>query len=216
MRVAYITACYIENEKIEKVFEYILKTSRKFNIDLKMYGMTNGVYTGWINIKIADQLEYLYKIKNKYTHVLYTDGRDAFFMEGAKTIEAKYRLLGSPRLLMSASKSPQWTEEVEIYEGEDLYVHSGGYIGEIDYVISILETLKTYSEGYGDDSHVWKELSKTHEIDYVLDKHSNIFQVVQNDNDKYLGASIVHLAGGYSDPITGKLDRLKKYYEAII
>lgn len=208
MKLLFLTACFTDDETYQRSFQYMIRSVEKHGIDLKRYG--NNEYLGWIDIKVAKQLEYLESVSG-YTHVLYTDGRDAFFTEGEKNIVKKYKSLGSPELLMSRSNSPQWEYEVDASLYPDGFVHSGGYIGEIDFVTKTLKEMLKY-EDFGDDSHTWNCRWKEG-FRPKLDKDSIIFQNIQNEEPWNGVSSIIHIAGGYSDPKNGKLEILKRYYE---
>lgn len=208
MKLLFLTACFTNEETYQHSFQYMIRSTEKHGIDLKRYG--NSEYNGWIDIKVAKQLEYLESVSD-YTHVLYTDGRDAFFTEGEKNIVKKYKSLGSPELLMSRSNRPQWSFETNEKSYPDGFIHSGGYIGEISFVIKTLKEMLEYKD-FGDDCHIWHYRWEGG-FKPRLDKNSIIFQNIQDEEPWNGISSIIHISGGYSDPKNGKLEILKRYYE---
>ncbi len=99
MKLHVITACMFETEK---PIWRLRKSCEKFGIDLHPYGV-GLTYTDWPHIKITKMLEAFHVEKaNGATHVLYTDGRDSFFLTGLAEILSKYEALGSPDILMAA------------------------------------------------------------------------------------------------------------------
>ncbi len=99
MKLHVITACMFATEK---PIWRLRKSCEKFGIDLHPYGV-GLTYTDWPHIKITKMLEAFHVEKaNGATHVLYTDGRDSFFLTGLAEILSKYEALGSPDILMAA------------------------------------------------------------------------------------------------------------------
>src|SRR5262245_54419651 len=103
MKIAVTTACCFPN--VEPIKKLQISADR-FGIELKPYGVGTKIYKGWVQIKLVEAIEAYRGFRSEgYTHVLYTDGRDSFFVAGMDEIEQKFRNLGNvTECFMSAEK----------------------------------------------------------------------------------------------------------------
>lgn len=238
MLIKVLTPCHATSEFFTTAYKYFIESCGKFNIDFEVYGIGAPYYPSWIDIKLLNLLHTVENIPEEYTHVLFTDGLDAFFVTGLDEISIKYQDMGSPKLLVSASPSPQ--NAPVSYSGSYSHIHCGQFIAEKDYLKDVLNTLLNISKELqlGDDAHVWRYAYDNKKIDAVLDTGCYIFQVVEveGDNGEHVHVisadklhwskdsrlfntitcsypCMLHLPGGYSDPHFGKLDLVRGWYE---
>src|SRR3990167_11517544 len=70
--------------------------------DLHLYGIGRG-FPGYNAMMLDYQVEYLRQHRgDRYTHVLFTDGWDAFFTAPIHEIVHKYETMGCPPILVAA------------------------------------------------------------------------------------------------------------------
>jgi len=164
---------------------YLADSAGIVGIPVHWYGLRQS-YEGWWRVQVTDLIPVLQSLQT--SHVLYTDARDAFFCKGLRTIEARYRSLGSPSLLISV-------------EGDG--VNAGGWMGEREAAIEALEKIK--SMGAENPQTRWRQALAAGWVNAEVDEGSRIFRVVNGDFDPKQGwPCILHFAGGYCDPHTGK------------
>lgn len=231
MNLLVIGACYHSQEFYNNCYKYILRSSEKQGIPLQIYGMGAEHYPGWIEIKIRGKLDYLKTVSGEYTHVLYTDTSDAFFTGSLDEIVGKYKGYGSPKMLCSASVYKQGGNEDSGVPTKYKNLHNGGYIAEIHYLIHLLEKFLEISDSYGDDSHIWYKAEQEGWLTPLKDETCQIFQVIQtqySDGDHISVKNgrlfnnltnsypcILHLADGYTDPVSGKNNLLSPWFDKI-
>lgn len=197
----------------------------KFKIpDVHYYGIGES-WTIYINIKLNKQLAYLKTLASRYTHVLYTDGQDAFFTAGLDEILAKYRKLGSPAILTSAYSGFADSSAPPGFGDESVrlrYPHVGGHLSEIPAIIEAFERMLTLPNQTSDDSFSWRDAWLEGWFRPKLDSKCDIFQVTDENcvvSDEPHQSRLrnietasypclLHLAGGYTSQIDGKDDRL--------
>jgi hypothetical protein len=223
------------------VLQYFQWSAKEQKIIPAYFAIPNYIYDGWFQIKIVHMLEALKSLKSK--HVLYTDGNDSIFLADAEEIWRKYEDLGAPKMLVSASVNAlndtwmgneYYNEAITHYPDTGTpykYPHAGSYIGERTYIMSVFERMLPYGEKWsGDDAQAWHESWANGWFRPQLDLECNIFQVgcdghalkhLKVINNRYYNTEtssypcILHDNGGYTDPVEGKLERMKKHYEAI-
>lgn len=199
----------------------------KFGIAPYFYGTGHG-FPGYIAMKLDMQLDHLLGVTD-FTHVLYTDSWDAIFTAPLEEIIEKYKAMGSPPILSSAYFGLGNESNLEKYSGcfqEGLvyrYPNVGGYMAEIP---AIIEAFTRMNRDTGDDCFSWYDAWKEGWFRPELDSNCEIFQVTdenaQMDPNGRLynyvtsrNPCILHLCGGYTDPETGKDDRLKPWAEKL-
>ncbi len=179
-------------------------------------------FPGYRAMKLDMQLEFLkLMVICNHTHVLYTDSWDAFFTGPYDEIVSKYESMGKPAILSSACwQLANVSNEAVDYPGcftadtRYKYPHVGGYIAEIPAIIDAFERMLALSPNTGDDCFNWYVAWKAGWFRPMLDSNCEIFQVT-NDNisikdgrlhNTLTGSNpcILHLSGGYTDPVTGK------------
>lgn len=234
MRLMVLTAAvFPTREDAEKKLWIYLASCRKFGIDPHLYG-TGRVFSGYRSVKLDVQLEYLEAKAGDFSHVLYSDSWDAFFCAPLAEIIAKYEAMGAPPILTSAAHKP-WPEEQAssgLYD-ESLvyrYPHVGGYIAETRAIIKAFRGMLKLERQTGDDCVNWFDAWTEGWFRPAIDSGCEIFQVSADNCEAILyrgyaeGSGpmhpriintatqqlpcIFHLPGGYTDPITGKDDRM--------
>jgi len=226
MKLMILTAAVWPAEEIARNKLWIfLESCKKFGIEPHLYGCGN-VFPGYIRMKLDMQLLYLVREQKNFTHVLYTDGWDAFFTGPQEEIIDKYKKMGSPPILSSAFyQLANVSEESKDYPGcfdESLlyrYPHVGGHLSEIP---AIIDAFSKMNHDTGDDCFSWYDAWKEGWFRPELDSGCEIFQVTHDGvvdglevkkgrlHNPATGSNpcILHLSGGYTDQETGKDERL--------
>lgn len=243
MKLAVLTcAAFPTEEEARRKLWIFLRSCEKFGIDPILYGIGTPQFQGYKRMMLDMQLEALWNLPAGTTHVLFTDGWDAFFTTGLEEIMQKYDRMGSPPFLASAYIGLGNESDMSKYEGcfdETIpyrYPNRGGYIAELRKAIYAFERMVDMPEQTGDDCFNWYESWREGWFRPKLDSGCEIFQVSDlnakieahldciNPKDEFprlrntLTGSlpcILHLSGGYGDPETGKDDRLKPWARAL-
>lgn len=237
MKLVAITACvFLTDAPIWR----LKKSCERFGIDLRPYGLGK-TYTNWPIIKIVQMLEHFHLLKSEgYTHVLYTDGRDSFFLTDLNEARMKYVNYGAPGCLMATETGcyPRvWLADRFPDPGHHYrWLGSGQFIGSLDYLISIWQMLKDdYLDKPGEDQNeqgwmVQCFVDGKFGPEFMLDTYCQVFQSAGNgdiadelrvENGRIYNAitdsypCAIHFNGGYSDPITGKDTTMKPIWDAI-
>jgi hypothetical protein len=143
---------------------WMLETSaKKFGIPVKTYG-EGGTYRGWVDIKIVRMLQAAKQCET--SHLLYTDGRDAFFVGALDEIVHKYNRMGCPKLMLSAEPGSffsyqPWYDALEWDTSLSFpYTGVGGQIHETQSLIDAYTwMLENYHVGNGPDDNGPEALS---------------------------------------------------------
>ena len=187
MNLAVITACVFPTEA---PIWRLRKSCERFGIDLKPYGI-GLTYTDWPDIKITKMLEHFRSLQAYgFTHVLYTDGRDSFFVAGLTEVESKYEAVGSPGCFMAAEATcyPR-IELAELFPPTGhtyRWIGSGQFMGRLDYLIYAWQMLTdAYMNKPGEDQNEqgWMLdafVRGTFGPEFVLDTNCQIFQSAGN------------------------------------
>ena len=240
MNLAVLTACcYSTLDPIWMLTESV----KRFGIKLVTFGLgTND--SDWISIKIHRMMVAARELKERgFTHMLYTDGRDSFFVGPLEECELRYATIGSPPMLMSAEVNP--------YPFPDLgpkfpdpgtpwrYPCAGQFLCEIDWLLDKYAMLiEECSELEGNDQGwiMWAYAKGLLGEGFELDHTCLLFQSMEGANDPgELGRLsvwslsqnrlrnnlttafplVLHFNGGYTDPVTGKADRMFPWWKAL-
>ena len=238
MKLAVLTCAVFPSEAEARQKMWIfLKSCEKAGVlkeDLHLYGIGHG-FPGYRHMKLEMQLEYLKdRLVGNYSHVLYTDGWDAFFTGSLTEVARKYEAMGSPQMLSSACWQLGNESRMDPYQGcfseTDRYRYPcvGGYLAEVAYIIEMFERMLTLPRQTGDDCFNWYDGWQEGWFRPMLDSKCEIFQVTDDNCDIELGhptitdgyvsydawrlvnrhtkttPCILHLSGGYTDQVTGK------------
>ncbi len=156
-----------------------------------------------------------------YTHVLYSDGQDALILAGLDEIQSKYRNMGSPPILASASHQlGNVSEEEKQYPGvfpnfgKYRYPQVGGTLAEIPALIEAYESMMLNPSTTSDDCFLHYDAVRDGVYKPRLDSECSVFQVTDEDcvieggrvHNRHTGSEpcVWHIPGGYSDWATGK------------
>jgi len=224
------------------VLQYFQLSAKAQGIIPCYFAIPNYIYDGWFQIKVVHMLEALKLLKSK--HVLYTDGNDSIFLFNLNEIWRRYEEAGCPPMLASASVNAlndtwigndYYNEAITHYPDyigtPYKFPHAGGYIGERQYIIEVFEKMVPYGVKWsGEDAQIWFEAWRDGWFKPEIDAKCRIFQcgcgghalkhleIVNGSLFNTITEThpcILHDNGGYTDPVEGKLDRMKKWYEAI-
>lgn len=224
------------------------KSAERFGWRLRPYGLNEGPYKGWLDLK-------LYRLREEArscptSHLLYTDARDAFFVGGPEEVVGKYNRMGAPPLLLSAQHE-MFPTYSKWYEGLnwnlDLpfpYVSPPGMLCEahtlaavFDYMIARIAQ-GSWGEIPDDDPPLWLSFMKENPGMVAMDHACEIFQncgshrqgecdglfhedwlMVREERVQNLKTqswpAVLHFNNGYSHHLTGKWDRLERYWRGL-
>lgn len=238
MKLMTLTCAVFSSREIaEKKMWIFMASCKKFGVDPHLYG-TDRVFPGYRAMKLDIQLEYLEAKAGDFTHVLYTDGLDAFFCAPLAEIIAKYEAMGAPPILTSAANQPWPQEQAEsgLYDESVVYrfPHVGGYIAETRAIIKVFRGMLKLERQTGDDCQNWFDAWKEGWFRPTIDSGCHIFQVgaencriaegvgkdfdecyrVVNDATNSLPC-ILHLPGGYTSQAIGKDDRMVPWAKSL-
>lgn len=94
----------------------MLHTCKRFGIKPKLYGL-GAAYQGWVDIKIRKLGQTAAEVAGEgFSHLLYIDARDAWFLTGLDEIAGEYNAMGEPPLMLSA-QSDRFCSYEEWYDG---------------------------------------------------------------------------------------------------
>jgi hypothetical protein len=239
MKLAVLTCAAFPSEgEARRKLWIFLRSCEKFNIDPILYGMGTQQFPGYKRMMLDMQLEALWNIPAGYTHVLFTDGWDAFFTAPLEEICRKYANMLYPDFLASAYIGLGNESDMSKYAGcfdpnvMYRYPNRGGYIAAIGTARYYFEAMVNMPHQTGDDCFNWYEGWREGWFRPTLDSGCEIFQVSDVNaaltitRDAYEEPRLVntltksqpcvfHLSGGYTDPETGKDAALKPWARAL-
>jgi hypothetical protein len=167
-----------------------LRSVKRYGYDFKYYGIGTTHWPGYRAQKVEFQLDYLERYGwGDATHILYTDCCDCLLLAPPSELEAKYRKMGCPSMLVSASHQlsnvsesgayPCFeTEDHKALYGEYRYPNVGQYLMEAKLLLEFLQRLhREYTDPkYGDDCFAWYDGFAEGWFQPVLDSDCEIFQ----------------------------------------
>lgn len=217
MNLAIITAClYPDRQRIH----YLDESCQRQGIFLIPHGI-GATFAGWANALVSQTLPAIEDLQREgYTHILFTDGSDSIIIAPEKEIIEKYKSHGMPSCLMSADSECFPPLNGEKFTGPEpwRYVNGGGYIAEIGYFVALVKYLA--AKYAADDGNHQSWIVKDWPIPgLVLDHKCTIFQPMDHTPKEAQNGRIVnfwtdewpcilHFRGGYSDPVTGRDERI--------
>lgn len=230
IKVCVLTTAFFPNLRPLRMFT--LSASKYGYFPLHFMGL-HEQYRPWAEMKIRDKIpEFRKLLAEGFTHVLYTDARDAFFTGPFTEVVAKYQALGSPPCLASTEPNCNPNSAMDIHYpdvGKYRYHCVGGYLAEIPWMLDKFTRMMPYLAKSGDDAEIWQWGWAEKWFRPVLDSRCQIFQTLDHaegdlgvdHSNRLINAEtdsrpcIFHLNGGYSDPITGKYDHMKEWWKAL-
>ena len=227
MRTAVITPGFFSNRRAVRMFA---ESCKVHGIE-PIYYCEGEQYCMWATMKIQKKIPILNDLLSLgYTHVLYTDSRDAFFLGAIHNIEIRYSLLGSPPMLASAEVDCNPSSDYESYYPQGVGPYRfhcvGGYIAELSWVIEKFTQMLPYIKNTGDDADIWQWGYKDGWFKPMIDHTCLIFQTenkahLRIEDGRLLNEEtgnnplVFHINGGYSSPVDGKYDRMLPYWNAL-
>lgn len=227
MKLAVLTCAAFPSEgEARRKLWIFLRSCEKYKIDPILYGIGTPQFQGYKRMMLDMQLDALRAIDPSYTHVLFSDSWDAFFVADLQEIMEKYTAMGRPPFLASAYIGLGNESDMSKYEGcfnETIayrYPNRGGYLAELPKAIYAFQRMVDMPDQTGDDCFNWYEGWREGWFRPMLDSNCEIFQVsdVNAAIEPTPGCKgirlintvtnsrpcILHLSGGYTDPEIGK------------
>lgn len=233
MKLAVLTcAAFPSASEARRKLWIFLRSCDKFRIDPILYGIGTPQFQGYKRMMLDMQLDALKAIDVAFTHVLFTDGWDAFFVTDLQEVMRKYDAIGRPSFLASAYIGLGNESDMSKYAGcfdatiPYRYPNRGGYIAEREFAIGCFQNMVDMPHQTGDDCFNWYEGWREGWFRPALDSNCEIFQVSDVnaiiDHDGTLKnvvtqshPCILHLSGGYADPETGKDQAMQPWARAL-
>jgi len=206
MKMAVLTPCFFPNHRPLRMFE---ESCKAHGIIPHFYGEGLG-YVPWSQLKIVTQLPAL----------------DDLQKHG-------YRDMGAPHMLASAEtelQSPNAEGEHAYHAGVGRYrFHCvGGYIADLPWLIEKFTSMLPLCAEYGDDAEIWQKGYREGWFRPAIDYECRIFQTTHKAEDDLCivsdglannatdsQPSVLHFNGGYSDPVSGKYERMIEWWNAL-
>lgn len=224
MNLAVVTACLYRDRK---PIHYLDRSCEKQGIFLIPHGI-GSTFSGWANALIRETLPAIADLhKEGYSHALFTDGSDSIVIAPQSEIIEKYKLRGSPPCLMSADSECFPAMNGPNFKGPEpwRYVNGGGYICEIPYFVRMMTG---FAMRHGDDGNHQGWIVKEWPVEgMLLDHNCCIFQPMDNNpalavvghrlvnNVTHEWPCVLHFRGGYSDPLTGRDERIEPVWRQL-
>lgn len=180
MKLFIFTAAFYDRDYEQKI-QKLQHTCDLYNIDMVAYG--RGEFFSFYDSKIVKMGNVLDQVKNEYTHALYLDCADAFFLTGLEEIIEKYWEMGSPDLLVSGEKGCHPFEDMtELFPGSKpwRYMNPGMYIGKIPAIMNMLSACTGFYQLKTNDQGHWYEAYNKYRFPLVVDSECRIFQTMSD------------------------------------
>lgn len=186
--------------------EYFLKSAIRHKIAVNLYGVTQP-FTHWIDTHVNRCLKVLKDTAG--SHVLFTDAADVIWLAGMNEIIGKSRDHRTSPVLISI---------------EDSGPNFGGWMGERGAMMDVLQIL-AQMEG-GDPQERLREAIRKDWLHVSFDYQRSIFQVMDGSDLEVVEGRIrnnntgewpclLHFAGGYTDPVHGKRERMDSWMDLL-
>lgn len=219
----------------------MLHTCKRFGIEPLLYGQCE-TYKGWVDIKIKLLRDAAREVKAAgFSHILYTDARDAWFCRDLHYVAETYNNYGAPPLMLGTQYRQfpgmeKWYREYPEVQRGFRYPATPGIIADAEVLADALDWMyRTYPFGADrlgsfpdDDPAWWCSFDRDRPGELVLEHYNKIFMNVgdmpdgewdirdglayNKITDTY--PAILHFNGGYSHALYGKWEALEKYWRA--
>lgn len=171
MSTVVITNIYSENDQTRKMVESVARCGLPLVNFNKGRGWTgNGDVMRWM-------YECLVELKDQYTHAIYSDGGDTYFLR-APVVPDDCIMYSTER---ACYPHPHWQEKYTNKETPWCYLNGGGHCGPIPLLIEWMERygLKDQRGDINGQAELMQAYFKAHgEFPIVLDQQCSIFQTL--------------------------------------
>lgn len=179
MKLAVITAGFYDRDYDQK-FERLKWSADNFEIPIQVYGRKE--FFSFFDSKINKLGVAINNMKNKFTHVLYTDFADSFFLTGLDEIIKKYEALGEPKLMVSGERTiypyPEFAELFPDDGNPYRFMNPGNFIAEIPAILEALNYCKRYYNLQSNDQGHWMQAFAEYKFPLAIDSEAQIFQTM--------------------------------------
>jgi hypothetical protein len=202
MNIQIIAPCFYPDEYYVR---YFITSAKRHGIKPYMYGFLLP-FRDWIDTHITECLRVLKTECVESTHILFTDASDAIFMQGLDEIQRRYFRLGKPPMLVS---------------DEETGLNAGGWLGEREVAIEVLEYLAKQTDGSGNPQDRWRAAVDYGQVFVRYDFGHVIFQVATNavqsvqSPQALADTCVLHFAGGFTDRVVGKQAQIEPLWKTL-
>lgn len=194
MRIALISPCFY---KTQDAAYWLLRSAEhngyELGKDLFLYGYGRP-YRGWMDVQVHELMTWVQALPPEITHFVYVDCNDSLVLQPIEEIEYRYWRIGSAPLLFSVE--------------DDNSLNAGLWMAEREAglkALGYIRDMKMPEDHRDPDNPQERWRLATLELPTNLDLHRALFDSRTDWTDRAAPHScIVHLAGGYSDPDSGK------------
>lgn len=212
MRLA-IVSCYCDPLTSIKFAMFLHSAKVYGHAEIQWYKGTDSgiVYSDFADAKVNRLLPVLERLRSEgYTHVLYTDSTDAFFVGTKEKILRSYQRMEFPPVLFSRERGCYPHHHLGDKIPEHLrFPNTGQYIGDIGALITMWTAVRARYSNVPDNEQGYLQKACVDNVNILLDRESAIFRADASDyNPAHWSTCLLHCQGGYSHPERGKYDAI--------
>lgn len=172
---------------------FFLDSAARQSIDPTLYGIGEQ-FTTWIETHVTRLLAELKRVQTDL--VLVTDSADVLFAGGPDRILGGWEDAGCPEILMGVESDGQ--------------VNAGGWLAFTSVLIDALDLISK-DRSSGDPQVLWRHAISSGNVEVAVDHRRSVFYVDTHSRSiKEMPRipPVLHFPGGYSDPKTGREERM--------
>lgn len=184
-----LTVLTVANQ-FDRYMPWMLESCRRQGIRMVTLGMGNSHWAG-LSTKLHETYRYLKESARPGEPVLFADAFDSVIVRSGVEILEVYRSFGHPLVVSAEKNCAPHAEKADRYPpGETAwrFVNSGGWIGDPEYVLSVLEEMDVMNiPPRVNDQAVFTDFYLANPSRFALDFHCRLFQTLfwsRNDLEK--------------------------------
>jgi len=198
-RLTVVTIAAYPPERVPAEIGILARSAHKHGIPLDVSFVGEG-YASHTEMKIHRLRRSIAALPGD--RILYTDGRDSFFLSDAARIERQFASLDAPVVVSSEAEAwpvgdPSWADRFPRYPGGCNWINAGQWMGERTAILNALETLEELDDrarrppvagelgdlarcrGWlGDDQLLWQVADLNRLFPLALDHEGRVFRNV--------------------------------------
>lgn len=178
------------------------KSMNDNNIDHVILGQ--GEYWKGYGMKIIETVKYLKHLSTEYTHFMFVDAYDVYFLDNMKRIEEVYTKNWDGKIVFSTEKAcwpnPVKSIQYPLCSSPWQYLNSGGYMAPVSTFLHFMNNYKAVE--YNEDDQAYYTDLFLNGCGIVLDTEAKLFQSIAFEAEgdfSYNGKLKNNITG--SDPV---------------